>query len=144
MIKEVKEDGETAESFLSGGVDSSYVLAMSDAEVTDSCGYDDERFDESGLAAETAKILGRKNNRCLITPEQYFDIVPYVMYNMEQPLGDASAIVLQLPAMRRRSTQSSAIQGREQMNSSADIICTAMPNAMVRILKISMSATPIS
>lgn len=93
MIKEVKEDGETAESFLSGGVDSSYVLAMSDAEVTDSCGYDDERFDESGLAAETAKILGRKNNRCLITPEQYFDIVPYVMYNMEQPLGDASAIV---------------------------------------------------
>ncbi len=93
MIKEVKEDGETAESFLSGGVDSSYVLAMSDAEVTDSCGYDDERFDESGLAAETAKILGRKNSRCLITPEQYFDIVPYVMYNMEQPLGDASAIV---------------------------------------------------
>lgn len=93
MIEEVKEDIETAESFLSGGVDSSYVLAMSDAEVTDSCGYDDERFDESGLAAETARILGRKNNRCLITPEQYFDIVPYVMYNMEQPLGDASAIV---------------------------------------------------
>lgn len=93
MIEEVKEDGETAESFLSGGVDSSYVLAMSDAEVTDSCGYDDERFDESGLAAETARILGRKNNRCLITPEQYFNIVPYVMYNMEQPLGDASAIV---------------------------------------------------
>lgn len=93
MIEEVKEDGETAESFLSGGVDSSYVLAMSDAEVTDSCGYDDERFDESGLAAETARILGRKNDRCLITPEQYFDIVPYVMYNMEQPLGDASAIV---------------------------------------------------
>ena len=93
MIEEVKEDGETAESFLSGGVDSSYVLAMSDAEATDSCGYDDERFDESGLAAETARILGRKNNRCLITPEQYFDIVPYVMYNMEQPLGDASAIV---------------------------------------------------
>ncbi len=93
MIAEVKEDGETAESFLSGGVDSSYVLAMSDAEVTDSCGYDDERFDESGLAAETARILGRKNNRCLITPEQYFDIVTYVMYNMEQPLGDASAIV---------------------------------------------------
>ena len=92
-MPEVKEDGETAESFLSGGVDSSYVLAMSDAEVTDSCGYDDERFDESGLAKQTADLLGRKNNRCKITPEQYFDIVPYVMYNMEQPLGDASAIV---------------------------------------------------
>lgn len=93
IFPEVKEEGETAESFLSGGVDSSYVLAMSDVKVTDSCGYDDERFDESGLAKQTADILGRENHRCLITPEAYFDIVPYVMYNMEQPLGDASAIV---------------------------------------------------
>lgn len=92
IFTEIKTDSETAESFLSGGVDSSYVLAMSDAKVSDSCGYDDARFDESGLAAETAKLLGRENNRCLITPEQYFEIVPYVMYNMEQPLGDASAI----------------------------------------------------
>lgn len=92
IFTEIKTDNETAESFLSGGVDSSYVLAMSDAKTSDSCGYDDERFDESGLAAETAKLLECENNRCLITPEQYFDIVPYVMYNMEQPLGDASAI----------------------------------------------------
>lgn len=93
MMKEVKTDDETAESFLSGGVDSSYVLAMSDAKMSDSCGYDDERFDESGLAKQTADILGRDFSRCRITPKQYFDIVPYVMYNMEQPLGDASAIV---------------------------------------------------
>ena len=96
IMPEVKEDGETAESFLSGGVDSSYVLAMSNVKVTDSCGYDDERFDESGLAKKTADILGRENNRCLITPQEYFDIVPYVMYNMEQPLGDASAIAFAL------------------------------------------------
>ncbi len=92
IFSEIKTDSETVESFLSGGVDSSYVLAMSDAKISDSCGYNDERFDESGMAAETAKLLGRENNRCLITPEQYFSIVPYVMYNMEQPLGDASAI----------------------------------------------------
>ncbi len=92
MMEEVKTEDETAESFLSGGVDSSYVLAMSDAQMSDSCGYDDERFDESGLAKQTADLLGRGNSRCRITPEQYFEIVPYVMYNMEQPLGDASAI----------------------------------------------------
>ena len=92
IFPEVLEENESAESFLSGGVDSSYVLAMSNVKVTDSCGYDDERFDESPLAKKTADILGRENNRCLITPEAYFDIVPYVMYNMEQPLGDASAI----------------------------------------------------
>lgn len=93
VMAEVLEPHESAESFLSGGVDSSYVLAMSNAQVTDSCGYDDERFDESPLAAKTAEILGRENNRCLITPEMYFDIVPWVMENMEQPLADASAIV---------------------------------------------------
>mgnify|MGYP000712544727 FL=1 len=92
IMPEVKTKEEYAESFLSGGVDSSYVLAMSDVETTDSCGYDEERFDKSGLAKQTADILGRKNLRCRITPEEYFAVVPYVMYNMEQPLGDASAI----------------------------------------------------
>ena len=92
IMPEVKTKEVYAEAFLSGGVDSSYVLAMSDVETTDSCGYDEERFDESGLAKQKADILGRKNLRCRITPEEYFAVVPYVMYNMEQPLGDASAI----------------------------------------------------
>lgn len=96
IMPEVKTENEYAESFLSGGVDSSYVLAMSDVEMTDSCGYEEERFDESGLAKHTADILKRGNSRCLITPEAYFGIVPYVMYHMEQPLGDASAIAFAL------------------------------------------------
>ena len=96
MMSEVKDADETAESFLSGGVDSSYVFAMSDAKVSDSCGYEEERFDESVLAAETAKLLNRKFNRALITPEMFFSEVPFVMEHMEQPLGDASAIVFTL------------------------------------------------
>lgn len=96
VMPEVKTKDEHAESFLSGGVDSSYVLAMSDIEMADSCGYEEERFDESGLAAETAKLLGRKISRAIISPEEYFEIVPWVMYNMEQPLADASAIVFAL------------------------------------------------
>lgn len=96
MMREVKTPDETAESFLSGGVDSSYVLAMSDAKRADSCGYDEERFDESRIAAKTAEILHVEHSVAKITPEQYFAVVPYVMYNMEQPLGDASAIVFTL------------------------------------------------
>ncbi len=96
VMPEVKEESERAESFLSGGVDSSYVLAMSDAEAGDSCGYDDERFDESHLAEETAKILNRNFNRAKITPDMFFSEVPYVMEHMEQPLADASAIVFSL------------------------------------------------
>ncbi len=96
MMREVKTADETAESFLSGGVDSSYVLAMSDAKRADSCGYDEERFDESRIAAKTAELLGVEHSVAKITPEMFFDIVPYTMYNMEQPLGDASAIVFTL------------------------------------------------
>ena len=96
IFKEIKTEDEYAWSFLSGGVDSSYVLAMSDVDMSSSCGYEEERFDESGLAKATADLLGRGNNRCLITPEEYFAIVPYVMNNMEQPLGDASAIAFAL------------------------------------------------
>ena len=92
IMPEVKEPEEDAWSFLSGGVDSSYVLAMSDVKMTGSCGYEEPRFDESPLAAETARILGRQNTRCLVTPEDYFAVVPFVMENMEQPLADASAI----------------------------------------------------
>ena len=96
IMTEVKEDGEVAESFLSGGVDSSYVLAMSDAKRADSCGYDEERFDESRVAAKTAELLGVEHSVANIQPEKFFEVVPYVMYNMEQPLGDASAIVFTL------------------------------------------------
>lgn len=96
IMTEVKEPNEVAESFLSGGVDSSYVLAMSDAKRADSCGYDEERFDESRVAAKTAELLGVEHSVAKIQPKDFFEIVPYVMYNMEQPLGDASAIVFTL------------------------------------------------
>ena len=95
-MTEVKDEDETVESFLSGGVDSSYVLAMSDAKRADSCGYDEERFDESRVAAKTAELLGVEHSVANIQPEDFFGVVPYVMYNMEQPLGDASAIVFTL------------------------------------------------
>ena len=96
IMTEVKEPNEVAESFLSGGVDSSYVLAMSDAKRADSCGYDEERFDESRVAAKTAELLGVEHSVAKIQPKDFFGIVPYEMYNMEQPMGDASAIVCTL------------------------------------------------
>ena len=96
IMCDVKDGDEYVESFLSGGVDSSYVLAMSDAVRCNSVGYDDERLDESALASKTAQFLGKGFNRCLITPEMYFEAVPYVMENMELPLGDASAVAFAL------------------------------------------------
>ena len=89
------EEGEYAESFLSGGVDSSYMAAMSrHVTVTNSASFEDPQFDESGLAAQTAACLGKESRRCVIGPDEYFKAVPRVIRWLEQPLGDASTIAL--------------------------------------------------
>ncbi|MBR0164917.1 MAG: asparagine synthetase B [Lachnospiraceae bacterium] len=98
IVRELEEDGAPAGSFLSGGVDSAYVLSMSGAARAYGVGYDDERLDESRLAEATADILGRKFIRRVVKPEEYFAIVPFVVRHMEQPLGDASAIAFALGA----------------------------------------------
>lgn len=96
IFSELEDEEQTTISFLSGGVDSSYVFAMSKAQFSASCGYKDERFDESHLARQTSELLGRENFTKLITEEEYFNEVPHVMREMEQPLADASAIAFTL------------------------------------------------
>ena len=84
------------ESFLSGGVDSSYLLAASDAAFANTVGYQEPGFDESPLAEETAALLGRGLRIKTIRPREYFDQIPLVMDKLGQPLGDASAVAFSL------------------------------------------------
>ena len=100
ILKEAVEDwklpGEKYGNFLSGGVDSAYLAALTKPKYTFSTAYDNQEFDESGLAAVTAKILGAEHIRVRITPEEYFDVIPEAMKAMEQPLADASTIAFYL------------------------------------------------
>ena len=102
VVEEIlsEERGDTAlpykESFLSGGVDSSYLLAASDAQAANTVGYEEAGFDESALARHTAEVLGKGFNVKMISPEEYFDRIPTVMEKMGQPLGDASAVAFSL------------------------------------------------
>ena len=84
------------ESFLSGGVDSSYLLAASDAVCANTVGYAEEGFDESSLARQTAEVLGKGFRVKQITPAEYFARIPEVIDKMGQPLGDASAVAFSL------------------------------------------------
>ena len=84
------------ESFLSGGVDSSYLLAASDAAAANTVGYEEEGFDESSLARSTAEYLGKGFNVKMIAPDEYFERIPTVIDKMGQPLGDASAVAFSL------------------------------------------------
>ena len=98
ILNEEREDTELPykESFLSGGVDSSYLLAASDAQVANTVGYAEEDFNESHLARDTAAVLNKGFRVKTITPEEYFDRIPEVMDKMGQPLGDASAVAFSL------------------------------------------------
>ncbi len=84
------------ESFLSGGVDSSYLFAVSDAQCANTVGYAESGFDESALARHTAEVLGKQFSMKQITPEEYFDRIPTVIDKIGQPLGDASAVAFSL------------------------------------------------
>ncbi|MBQ6154241.1 MAG: asparagine synthetase B [Ruminococcus sp.] len=98
ILDEERQDKEIPykESFLSGGVDSSYLLAAGDAQAANTVGYAESGFDESALARETAKILNKNFNVKLITPEEYFERIPTVVDKLGQPLGDASAVAFSL------------------------------------------------
>lgn len=86
-----------AESLLSGGVDSSYLLALNGLPDACSIGYEDfENYDESHLAQQTAAALGRNLHKCMITAEQYFDALPHVIEGMGLPLADASSVAFYL------------------------------------------------
>ena len=83
--------------FLSGGVDSSYVvheMAKRNDVKTFSVGYAEEKYSELSAAQEFAKTEGVRNYSKKITAEEYFDITPTVQYYMDEPLPNPSAISL--------------------------------------------------
>ncbi len=84
------------ESFLSGGVDSSYLFAASDAACANTVGYEESGFDESALARHTAEVLGKDFRVKMISPKEYFERIPTVIDKMGQPLGDASAVAFSI------------------------------------------------
>lgn len=81
-------------SFLSSGVDSSYIVALARPDKTYTVGYDIERYNEIGLAEDLARLLNINNTSKKISKEEYMGVVPKIMYHMDEPLADPSAIAL--------------------------------------------------
>lgn len=82
-------------SFLSSGVDSSYVAAVADVDKTFTVGFgEDERYNEIGYAKEFSKYIGKENISKVITPEEYWSEFPKIQYHMDEPLADPAAVAL--------------------------------------------------
>ena len=81
-------------SFLSSGIDSSYLVSISKPDHTYTVGYDNPKYDEISYAKDLTKKLGIKNTSKKINKEEYIKAFPKIMYHMDEPLADPSAIAL--------------------------------------------------
>ncbi|MGN0584422.1 MAG: asparagine synthase (glutamine-hydrolyzing) [Ruminococcus sp.] len=82
-------------SFLSSGVDSSYVAAIANVDKTFTVGFgSEERYNEISWAKEFSEAINIKNYSKVITPEEYWNILPLIQYHMDEPLADPSAVAL--------------------------------------------------
>ena len=81
-------------SFLSGGVDSSYIAKCLMPQKTFSVGFEQENFDESDLAKDLSDILGIENVRKTITADECFEMLPTIQYHMDEPQSNPSSVPL--------------------------------------------------
>jgi asparagine synthase (glutamine-hydrolysing) len=80
--------------FLSSGVDSSYVASCFKGDKTFTVGFDNEKYNEISYAKELSKEIGIENFHKVITPKEYWDVLPKVQYFMDEPLADPAAVAL--------------------------------------------------
>ncbi|TWT53533.1 Asparagine synthetase [glutamine-hydrolyzing] 1 [Rubripirellula amarantea] len=83
-------------SFLSGGIDSSLITAIAQANSPDpvrtfSIGFPVADFDETKYAAEVAQHLGTKHQRFEVNPDGVA-IIDKLIWHYDEPFGDSSAV----------------------------------------------------
>ncbi len=81
-------------SFLSSGIDSSYLVSLARPGKTYTVGYEDARYDEIRYARDLAGKLGITNRSRTIDRDEYLKALPDIIYHMDLPLADPAAIAL--------------------------------------------------
>lgn len=81
-------------AYLSGGVDSSYVVSVAKPDKTFSVGFSYEGFDETDYAQDLSKTLGIKNTRKKISADDFFEALPKVEWHTDEPHANLSTVPL--------------------------------------------------
>ena len=103
-------------AFLSGGVDSSLIVALmqnqSDRKIrTFSVGFDDPRYDESEHAAAVAAHLGTEHTTLRATSQMALDVIPKLPGLYDEPFADSSQIPTFLISSLTREHVTVALSG---------------------------------
>ena len=102
-------------SFLSGGIDSSIIASIAKefhpSIKTFSVGFERNGFSEIDVAKETAEKLGVENISYVISPEEYMNEVPKIMWHMDDPLADPACVPLYFVAREARKHVTVVLSG---------------------------------
>jgi asparagine synthase (glutamine-hydrolysing) len=137
-------------SFLSGGIDSSLIVSIArkfhPSMKTFSVGFEWEGFSEIAVAEETAEKLGVENISYVISPEEYMEELPKIMWHMDDPLADPAAVPLYFVAREARKHVTVVLsgEGADELFGGYNIYCEPqslkvferIPDAVKSVLRV--------
>jgi asparagine synthase (glutamine-hydrolysing) len=102
-------------SFLSGGIDSSIIASIAKefhpSIKTFSVGFEHNGFSEIDVAKETAEKLGVENISYVISPQEYMNEIPKIMWHMDDPLADPACVPLYFVSREARKHVTVVLSG---------------------------------
>ena len=94
-IHRISDENVKVGAFLSGGIDSSYVVSILKPDETFSVGFDyGDKFNETNYSKELSDMLGIQNKRKLINSDEFFSVLDKVQYFSDEPHANLSAVPL--------------------------------------------------
>jgi asparagine synthase (glutamine-hydrolysing) len=102
--------------FLSGGIDSSVVTALMQAESATpvrsfSVGFTEAAYDEAPFAKAVARHLGTQHTELIVTQEDIAAVIPRLPAMYDEPFADSSQIPTHLVAALARKDVTAALSG---------------------------------